>query len=203
MKLRRTREAQEAARALIQEHSLKAVGTPLVISSWVNPVPMVLHYSSRFTEFGDVTLALLLLLLAKTLPLGVLGDLFAAFVSSVSLAWFLFRLYYDARYFKGVERMILLPPNSNDNTLLHELLHIELGHIRQMPLWQRLLAESPLGPLEYAVRTTRHDYGGEGVVGELHRHVKASRVPKVAIPGFLTFGYCVFVFLLAIILAVF
>ena len=203
MRFRRTREAQQAARALIQEHSLNSVGTPLVISSWVNPVPMVLHCSSKFTEFGDVTLALLLLLLARILPLGILGDVFVAFASSFSLAWFLFRFYYDVRYFEGVERMILLPPNSNDNTLLHELLHIEQGHIRQMPLWHRLLALSPLGPLEYGVRTARHDYGGEGVVGELHRRVKSSKVPKFAIPGFLTFGYCVFVFFLAIILTVF
>ena len=203
MRLRRTREAQEAARALIQEHGLNAVGTPLVISSWVNPVPMVLHHSSRFTEFGDVTLALLLIMLAKVLPLGTLGDVFVALASSFSLAWFLFRFYYDIWYFKGVERMILLPPNSNDNTLLHELLHIEQGHIGQMSLLRRMLAVSPLGTLEYAVRTTRHDYGGEGVVGELHRRVKASTVPRFAIPGFLAFGYCVFVFFLAIILTVF
>ena len=194
MNLRRTLDAQHAAVDLVQEHNLKSAGSPLVISSWVIPVPMVLHHSSKFTEFGEVTLALALFLLSRLVPLGPIVNLFVALAIAVSLSWFLFRLYYDVRYFKQTERMILLPPNANDNTLLHELLHIELGHISPMSSKRKILAISPLGPIEYGIRNFRHDYAGEGVVGELHRRVKSGKTPLFAIAGFFTFGLGALIF---------
>jgi hypothetical protein len=200
MRLRKTAEVQDAAGKLIQEHNLNATGV-LVVSSWVNPVPMVLHRSSRFTEFGDITFAIVLLLVARASSVGMFGDLVISTISGASVSWFLFRIYYDIRFFKA-ERMILLPPNVDDNVLLHELLHVHLGHIEQMSLRHQLLALSPLGPLEYILRDLRHDYGGEGVVGELHNRVKARTKVTVGIPGIFTFGYFAFVFFFVFLFAI-
>ncbi len=177
--------------ALIAEHHLNVTET-LVVSSWANPIPMVLHHSSRFTEFGEIFLAMILLLVVRLLAVGLYVAVGISIVCALAFSWFLFRLYYDIRFF-STERMILLPPTANDNTLLHELLHIQQGHIERMSSAHRLLAVSPLGPIEYLVRTLRHDYGGEGVVGELQERAKANSVPYLT-PGLLTFGCSTLIF---------
>ena len=150
------------------------------------------------TEVGDLLLALLLVLFARSVPLGSVPDLLVALVSSFLISWFGFRLYYDFR-FGGSERMILVPPTANDYVLLHELLHVHLGHIKKMSVARRLLAMSPLGPFEYGVRTTRHDYGGEGVVGELHERTKKNLGGVLISPVLVSFGptsYILFFFLI-------
>ncbi len=170
---------------LIAEHHL-AVSDISVVSSWLNPVPMVVHRSSRCTEFGSLTLAITLILVARLFRLGLVGDVVVATVCSVSISWFAFRTYYDVK-FPRTERIVLIPPTADDDTLLHELLHVHLGHIKRMSTVARILAISPVGPVEYGFRALRHDYGGEGVVEELHDRTKAKSHYLLVSPGLVTF----------------
>ena len=198
MRLRTSAQFQNAADALAAEHHLD-VGSIKVVASWFNPVPMVVHRSSRMTEMGDVLLALVLILIARSFPLGAASDLAVALVCSFLFSWFGFRVYYDFRFGQS-ERMILIPPTASDHVLLHELLHVHLGHIRKRSVAHRLLAMSRLGPFEYGVRVTREDYGGEGVVGELHERTRKNLHGFLVSPGLATFvatSFVLFVLLIA------
>lgn len=101
-----------------------------VISASLTPFPMVLHRTSRFTVVGDLDLAVVILLVAKILTVNLFGLFLSSVFASVFIYWFMFRTYYDIRYFKK-ERLILMPPNADDRILLHELLHVNLGQIRR------------------------------------------------------------------------
>jgi len=174
------------------------VSTTDVIASWLNPVPMVIPRTGRFLEVGDVTLAVTVFILTKAVHPGFFGSVYPALFSSLLLSWFFFRLYYDLRYFKH-ERMILVPPNTSDDVLRHELFHVHLGHIDRMSPARRFLAITPLGPFEFFVRAVRHDYGSNGVERELHaRFNRGTRV--FASPGLFSFAACAFV-LMAVIMS--
>lgn len=198
MRLRTSPQFQDRASNLIREHNL-GVSSTVVVASWFNPIPMVLHRSSRMTELGDFSLALVLIFFARFIQFGLIFDDAVALASSFLFSWFAFRVYYDFR-FGGSERMILMPPTAGDEALLHELLHVHLGHINRMSVVHRLLAISPLGPLEYGIRALQHDYGGEGVVGELHERTKAKLHSFLFLPGLVTFAATAYVLFFLLIL---
>jgi hypothetical protein len=127
---------------------------PGVIAASPNIIPMVLHRSSRFTVIGDVTLALVVLAIARFVVTSFLTIIIAAVVASGLLYWFSFRIFYDLRHFSD-ERVILLPPNASDGVLLHELLHVHLRHIKPMRPASRALAMTPLGPFLFWRRAIR------------------------------------------------
>jgi hypothetical protein len=106
---------------------------------------MTLHRTSRFTGLGDLTLAIVILIVARITTANLLVMFVPVVAASGLLYWFFFRTYYDLRYFSD-ERLVLLPPNASDGILLHELLHVHLGHIRPMGVGSRVLAMTPIGP---------------------------------------------------------
>ncbi len=144
MKRRTSAEFTERAGDLVRDEKLLVSGTEVTAAS-PNIIPMVLHRSSRFTVFGDFTLAIVVLAITRFIVLSFLAIVIGSVVASGLLYWFFFRTYYDLRVFRS-ERLILLPPNSGDNVLFHELLHVHLGHINPMHLGSRVLAMTPLGP---------------------------------------------------------
>lgn len=160
MRIRTSARFHETADALIKEHRLDVTST-VVIASWFNPVPMVMHRTARLTESGDVTLSIVLVAITKLYALGFFANAAIALTCSLLISWFIFRIYYDFR-FRAFERMILLPPTADNDTLLHELLHIHQGHIKRMSAASRILAVSPAGPFEFGIRALRHDYGARG-----------------------------------------
>lgn len=147
MKKRSSTELTERAEALILSEKLESRRTR-VIAAWLSVIPMTLHRSSRFTVVGDLTLAIVILTAARIITANFLIIFAPIVAASVLLYWFFFRTYYDLRYFSN-ERLILLPPNSTDDILLHELLHVHLGHIRPMGVGSRVLAMTPIGPFVF------------------------------------------------------
>lgn len=144
LKRRTSAEFGERARDLVRDEKVQVSGTEVIAAS-PNIIPMVLHRSSRFTVVGDLTLAMVMLAIARFVVTSFLVIFFCSVLASGLLYWFSFRAYYDLRTFHS-ERLILLPPNAGDNVLLHELLHVHLGHIKPMDLSKRILAMTPLGP---------------------------------------------------------
>jgi hypothetical protein len=155
----KTEEFQRKALEL-EQGGLTAPQTRVVAASWVLS-PMVVGLGDRFMEFGDLSALLVMLGLIRVLPNPFLSPVLL-FLSAFALYSFLIRLYYDLRYFgrdeegQKVRHLVLLPPNTPSLYLEHEMLHVNMGDVEDVPAWRKVISLTPAGPviafLEAAIR---------------------------------------------------
>lgn len=169
MKTRTQDQIQTATGVLVIGHSLNVEGTDVIASS-LTPIPITLHRSSRYTVIGDLTLAMVVLVAVRIFFFDMPAVVVGSIIASGLLYWSIFRMYYDIRKFKR-ERLILMPPNLDNRILLHELLHVSLGHIRPMSLKARIIAMTPIGPFVFWPRAVKLDYGKDSGVTRAMREM--------------------------------
>jgi hypothetical protein len=138
---------------LVLKHGLNGVdvGKTKIISANLIPVAMVAKRGEwRFQAAGGLFVELVsvvLLLLCRSNQIVVILIIFL--ISAVT-PWLAIRSYYEIRR-KGSEYLILVQPTAPDSSVVHELVHLHLGHLKQEICRWRLILASPLGPLASVV----------------------------------------------------